>query len=65
MKSCPKCNGVINGVGDCVDCGTCVICWPNKCDCQQVPFWVFPYWLGQKWYEGEEGGRDISLLMLV
>ena len=38
---CFLCGGVISTLGDCIECGTCAICYPDKCSCvyEYEPDW--------------------------
>lgn len=54
---CLVCGGVIGMLADCIECGTCAICYPFRCTCvyEYEPDWedLEEIW----WYEDDELGE--------
>lgn len=51
---CLVCGGIIGALADCIECGTCAICYPERCECvyEYEPDWeeLEDIW----WYEDDE-----------
>lgn len=49
---CPDCRGAISSLGNCIECGRCVLCYPDYCTCVYEEEDPQEYW-AEDWGEDE------------